>query len=128
MAGEGATLTLDGQDGDDTFDVATGHGIGTVNLVGGGPSASDVANLTGDGTAVAANLSDPSSVTGGGLGTVNLTGIETVNLDAATGDVTANGTAGDDVISYAPTGADAGTVTEDGLNTCLLYTSDAADE
>ena len=123
VAGDVATLTLDGRDGDDTFNVATGHGIAAVNLVGGGPSASDVANLTGDGSAVAANLSDPSSVTGGGLGTVNLPGIETVNLDAATGNVTTNGTAGDDAISYAPTGANAGTVTEDGLNTSFNLTN-----
>ena len=102
-------LTLNGLAGDDTFNVTGAQPYTTISLQGGEPSASDVANLTGDGTAVVANVGDASpTVTGGGLGTVNLSGVEVLNLDAATGDLTINGTAGDDSADVTPLGVSSG--------------------
>ena len=50
------TLTLNGFDGDDTFTIAGPLPYTTTNIAAGGPSASDVANITGDGTAVTVTL------------------------------------------------------------------------
>ncbi len=123
-------LTLGGFAGDDTFTIAAGHAFAMIALQGGSPDASDVAVLTGDGTAVAVTLADPSvtpvvpsTVVGGGLGTVSLSGIEDVDLNAAGGDVAVNGTAADDDLAYQPTAANAGRFTKVDLNLTLDLTN-----
>src|SRR5262249_41408660 len=72
-------LVLNGLEGDDTFNVAAGIPFTSTTINGGDPSASDVLNLTGDGTAIAVTLGGATqTVTGGGLGTVNISGVEIV--------------------------------------------------
>src|SRR5581483_7816996 len=85
-----ANLVLNGLGGFDTFNVTGPQPYTSIALEG-----DSVANLTGDGTAIATTLGGTSqSLTGGGLGTVTLTGVDTVNLHAAGGAVTVSGTAG----------------------------------
>jgi hypothetical protein len=119
-------LVLGGLAGDDTFTIAAGHAFTAIAVQGGSPDASDVAYLTGDGTAVTLTLGDggtPTQVTGGGLGTITLPGVEDVNLDAAGGNLTVEGTAADDDVSYTPTGADAGLLVKSGLNARFVLTN-----
>jgi len=105
------TLALNGLAGDDTFTVAGGHGYTTVNLGGGDPSASDVANVNGDGTAgvvVTLGIVPPSAidatVTGGGVGTVNLAGVEHANVSntGATDTITVQGEDDNDTLVVTP--------------------------
>ena len=123
-------LILGGFAGDDTFIIPAAHAFTTISLQGGSPDASDVAVLTGDGTAVSVTLADPSvtpvvpsTVVGGGLGTVSLSGIEDADLNAINGNVTVNGTAADDDLAYQPTGANAGRFTKVDLNLTLDLTN-----
>jgi len=90
-------LVLSGLAGDDTFALTGGYAITTVNLSGGDPGASDVATLTGNGTAINVwNLGNVNGsdayLTDGGLGTVNLTGVEVVNVHGAAGGIGIAGT------------------------------------
>jgi hypothetical protein len=119
-------LVLNGLDGDDTFDVTGAQLYTTITLNGGDPSASDVANLTGNGTAVTYTTGETQTATGGGLGTVDLTGVEIVNLAAGAGAVTFQGTAGPDAINVTPTVANTAAVTVAGVNQVLNTTSTAA--
>lgn len=99
------TAIIRGLSGDDTITVSPTI-LTSLSIEGGDPSASDVVNLNGDGTAVTATIGGPTqTVTGGGLGTVTLSGVEVVNLNAAAGDITFNGTAGPDAFLITPTGA-----------------------
>jgi hypothetical protein len=109
-------LTLSGLDGDDTFNLNSPvpAGLTNITLSGGNPSASDVANLTGDGTAMAITLGSapPSTtdalVTGGGLGTVAITGVEFANLNTAGGDLAVSTTADDDTLRVTPLDTNSG--------------------
>jgi hypothetical protein len=100
-------LTLNGLDGDDTFNVTGPQSYTSILLAGGDPSASDVANVTGNGTAVAVNNlgGATANITGGGLGTVSLPSVEILNLSAGAGGITLNGTAAPDAFVVTPTGA-----------------------
>ena len=116
------SLTLNGQDSNDTFNVAGGASFPYTAGVtlSGGSSQNDTANLTGATGAVAVNLGDsvtstPTTVTGYG-GTVTLLGVEVLNANANANNVTVNGTAESDNLTYTPTGALAGTVTNSGSN------------
>ncbi|MDA1050737.1 MAG: hypothetical protein O3C40_09695, partial [Planctomycetota bacterium] len=111
------TLNLQGGDGDDTFTLgpfATAHGYTNISISGGSPSASDVANLTGNGSAITVTFLADNSVTvsGGGLGTVanplTLDSVEIININAVGGNLLVNGTAGTDSFLAAP--IDANTV------------------
>jgi hypothetical protein len=105
-----ASLIVNGLDGDDAFSVTGPQPYTNITLAGGDPSASDVANLTGNGTAVVAHLGGATaSVTGGGLGNVSLPGIEVVNLNAGAGSITLAGTSGPDAFTVTPTGANTAT-------------------
>jgi hypothetical protein len=123
---DGDILVMKGTAFDDTFAVTTAtvqlndqlvinHNLDTADtlvLQGGDPStSSDVADITGGGAAMTANLgSTAPTITGGGLPTIDLSGIEVVNLDTATGNLTVNGTSGNDSAVVSPTGAAAATV------------------
>jgi hypothetical protein len=110
------SLTLNGLDGDDVFNVTGPQPYANITLSGGDPSASDVANLTGNGTDVALNLgSATASVSGGGLGSISLPGVEIVNLNAGVGNININGTNGPNPFSASPTGANTATVQVTGL-------------
>jgi hypothetical protein len=89
-------LTIQGIGGNDTFTATAPQPYSSITLAGGGPFASQVGNLIGDGTsAVMADLSgNIPAVTGGGLGSVALPGIGVVNLSAGAGALTLRGTAG----------------------------------
>jgi hypothetical protein len=101
-----ANLIVNGLDGDDVFSVTGPQPYTNITLAGGDPSASDVANVTGNGTAVVAHLGGTTaSVTGGGLGNVLLPGIEVLNLNAGAGNITLAGTPGPDAFTVTPTGA-----------------------
>jgi len=94
LAASGSSISLNGLEGDDTFNVAhvASWEIAAVNVDGGSPSASDVFNLDGTGsndsiTFVAASENSGSiaieSPTGGGLSTVyGLTNVEAASVDA----------------------------------------------
>ncbi|MCL5281877.1 MAG: LEPR-XLL domain-containing protein [Planctomycetes bacterium] len=104
-------LFLNGLDGDDEFHVTGAQPYAAIHLAGGDPSASDVAYLTGDGSAVIVNLGAATpSVTGGGLGTVDLTGVEWLDVDAANANLTVRSTGGSDRVEVSALGIDSGTV------------------
>ncbi|MDP6721064.1 MAG: hypothetical protein QGF59_20530, partial [Pirellulaceae bacterium] len=112
-----ANVTLNGLNGDDTFNVPGPQPYANIVLSGGDPSASDVANLTGDGTGpITVTVSSPATMAGGGLGAVSLPGIEHTNLNAAAANVDVNGDTGDDDIAFTTTGSDSGILTNAGLN------------
>ncbi len=122
-----ANLTVNGLDGGDTFSVTGPQPYGTISLGGGGALAGDVANLTGNGTAVAANLGgSTATVTGGGLGTVSLPGIETLNLNAGGGNVSLVGTPGTDAFTVNPTGANTATAADGGQAPVVNVTTTGA--
>jgi hypothetical protein len=105
-----SNLIVNGLDGDDAFSATGAQPYTNITLAGGDPSASDVANLTGNGTAVVAHLGGASaSVTGGGLGNVSLPGIEVLNLNAGAGSIILAGTSGGDAFTVTPTGANTAT-------------------
>jgi hypothetical protein len=105
-----ASLIVNGLDGDDAFSVTGPQPYTNITLAGGDPSASDVASLTGDGTAVVAHLGGATaSVTGGALGNVALPGIEVLNLNAGAGSITLAGTSSGDAFTVTPTGANTAT-------------------
>lgn len=102
-----SNLTLNGLTGVDTFNVTGPLPYTSTTLAGGGAG---VANLTGNGTAVTANLgSVTASVSGGGLGRVALPGIGTLNLNAGAGNITLAGTSGSDAFTVTPTGPNTAT-------------------
>jgi len=104
-------LTLNGLEGDDTFSATGPQSYTNITLAGGDPSASDIASLTGDGTAVTLNLGGATaSVSGGGLGSVSLPSIEVLNLSAGAGGITVNGTSGPNAYNVTPTGANTATL------------------
>jgi Ca2+-binding RTX toxin-like protein len=133
------TLTLNGYDGDDTFTVGGPLPYTTTNIAAGDPSASDVANITGDGTAVTVTLAiTPASttdatVTGGGLGTVNLSSVERANVANGAGAITITGRATGESIEVTPTGANTARIEPSELNLAVntdntgTLTIDAAD-
>jgi subtilisin-like proprotein convertase family protein len=122
-----ANLTLNGLDGDDTFNVTGPQPYTSLVLSGGDPSASDTAKLTGASGTVTVNLADstiPTNTTITGYGaTVTLTGIEVANLDANGQTVTVMGTGSNDSFTVSPTGAAAATLTDAGLNTTFNFTT-----
>ena len=89
------TLTLNGLGGDNVYGI-TGSALlpyTTTIVNGSGLPDPDVLNLTGNGTAVTANLGNATpTVVGGGLGTVNISGVGTVNLNNVGGPITVSGT------------------------------------
>jgi hypothetical protein len=115
------TLILDTLDGDDTFNVTGPQpNYTTISLEGGDPSASDVANLVGDGSAVVFSTgTSVQTVTGGGFAPLTLTGIEEVNLNAVAGAITVNGTAGPDAFGVTPTATNTAQIAVDGVNQVL---------
>jgi hypothetical protein len=122
-----ASLTVNGLDGGDTFNVTGPQPYASITLGGGGALAGDVANLTGDGAAVTANLGGTTaSVTGGDLGSVSLPGIETLNLNAGSGAITLLGTPGPDAFIVTPTGANTATAQVSGLAPTVNVTTTAS--
>ena len=123
-------LIVDSLDGDDTFNVEGAQPYTNIRLEGGDPSASDVANLTGDNaSAITFNTGTATqTVYGGGLGTVTnpltLVGIEEVNLDAVDQDITVNGTPTPNVFHVTPTGEDTAQILVDGVNQVLNTDND----
>jgi hypothetical protein len=105
-------LTINGIGGSDTFNVTGPQTYTSITLAGGGPAASQVANVTGNGSAaMTANLGGTTaSVTGGGLaGPVSLPGIGVLNLSAGGAAITLKGTPGPDAFTVTPTGANTAT-------------------
>ncbi len=114
-------LTLNGLDGDDTFNIPGNHPFNSLLVSGGDPSASDVLNFTGNGAgAVSVDLA-AQTVTETGFNPVSFAGVEVLNV-AANNALTINGTPGPDGINYTPTGTSAGTVTRDGSNLAINFT------
>lgn len=101
-----ANVFLNGQDGDDTFNLAGSQDYNSVVLSGGDPSASDTVNLSAATGAVNVTVGASTTVTGYGA-TVSLLGVEHLNADVATNDATFTGTASDDTVDVTPTGVDA---------------------
>ena len=101
-------LALNGFDGDDTFNITGPQPYATTSIAAGGPSASDVVNLTGDGTAMTVTLAiipvttTEATVIGGGLGAISLSGVETANVANGAGAVTVQGEDGDDRMVVTP--------------------------
>jgi Ca2+-binding RTX toxin-like protein len=120
-------LILEGLDGDDTFNLTGPQPYTTIALWGGNPSASDVANVTGNGAAaiIAAlgTTAGTGTVTGGGLGTVNLEGVEVLNLNASTQALTVVATANDDTLVVTPLGGNAGTLQNNGIAPVVNYSN-----
>lgn len=112
-------LTLRGQDGDDTFNVAGGATLTNIQIEGGDPTASDVLNYTAAANAATnVDLGAATITQSGPAGaTVGLSGVERVNLTSSGGASTLNvtGTAGDDTINVTPTAAGAGSFVRLGL-------------
>ncbi|MEX0713059.1 MAG: DUF4214 domain-containing protein [Pirellulales bacterium] len=109
-------VELKGLDGDDAFNVSGGLPFTQTVLSGGDPSASDAANIAGDGTAIIASIGTGGMmITGGGLGTVTLAGVELLELDAAGGNLTVLTTDGNDTLVVTPTGPDSATLDATGL-------------
>lgn len=116
-------LTLDGLDGDDTFNVPGNHPLTTLSVHGGNPdNGSDVLNFAGAGAAITANLASR-TVTETGFLPVDFVGIETVNIAAAGAALTADLTANDDELTYRPTGAAAGMFRNENDNTTFNFTN-----
>ena len=107
------SLTLNGLGGNDGFNVGAFQPYSSIAIDGG---AGDTANLTGNGTALAAVLGSITSVTGGGLGSVSLTGISTLNLNAGpgTGAISLTGSSASDAF-VVTVGASNTTSIADGL-------------
>src|SRR5204862_7831116 len=78
-----------------------------LTIDGGGGAT---ANLTGDGTAMAATMGSTSSVTGGGLGGVTLLGVSTIHLNAGAGAIALTGGPGLDVFTLTVTGVNSASV------------------
>ena len=116
-------LTVDGLDGDDTFNVPGNHPYTTLSVHGGNPdNGSDVLNFAGAGAAITANLA-ARTVTETGFLPVDFVGIETVNITAAGAALNADLTANDDELTYRPTGAQAGTFRNENDNTTFNFTN-----
>jgi hypothetical protein len=109
-----ATLTLNGLEGLNTFNVTGPQPYTTTNLNSNDTTDTDPVNLTGNGTAVTVNLGTTSNVTGGGLGTVNLPGDAVLNLSDGAGAITINGP-GNDAFTVSPTTASSATTQAAGL-------------
>ena len=120
------TLILDGLDGDDTFEVNGGHPYLDIRLEGGDPSASDVANLNGDGITgiVFYTGTSAQTIVGGGLTTTTLVGIEEVNLDADTQDIIVRGTTSPDSYDVTPISATSTEIQVAGVNQLLTTIND----
>ena len=122
-------LWLDALAGDDVFSVDGPQPYtGGIVLLGGSPSASDVAYLTGDGSDVTYITGfEPQAVFGGGLGTpsdpLQLLGVEVVNLSALGGSITINGTPAPNAFDVSPTGINTATTTVAGINQVLNTTN-----
>lgn len=116
-------LILDTLDGDDTFNVTGPQGLyGTISLEGGDPSASDVANLTGDGSGVVYSMvSGVQTVSGGGFGTnpMQIVGIEEVNLNAGQGGIFLAGSIGPETFDVTPTATNRTQILAEGVNQVL---------
>ncbi len=118
--------TIDGLDGDDVFNLTQAIAF-DLDLNGGNPSASDIANLSGASGLVFVSLGDAAlasntTITGYGVGTVTLSEVEVANLDTEGNALSVLGNATDETISYRPTGGQAGTFEKEGLNTQFNFT------
>ena len=89
-----------------------------LTIDGGGGAT---ANLTGNGTAMAATLGSTTSVTGGGLN-VSLLGVSTINLNAGAGAIALTGGPGLDVFTLTVTGNNSASV-QDGPLPLLVNTT-----
>jgi len=110
------SLVTRGHAGDDTFTITGNHGLGSIAVEGGSPSASDVLNFVGAGALITVEV-DAQTVTEAGFGPVAYTGIERVNVDAALGPVDINGSLDDDAFTVRPNDATGAEVTVAGVNT-----------
>ena len=118
------SLSLQGLEGDDIFNLTGALPFTNTVIDGGSPSASDVVNLTAATGAVTIDLA-ALTVTGYG-GTVSLIGVETLNATAGANTVTVLGTAGPDDLSVTPTSSTAATMRLAGLNLVVNTSNTAA--
>src|SRR5581483_11162039 len=121
-----ANLTLNGLDGNDTFNVTGAQPFANITLAGGLSTGVDTANLTGDGTAAFVTMGAAVvNITGGGLGTTGmiLLGVEVGNLSDSAGNISIYGSTAQDSIHVTPTAANSAKITFDGFSTTLNTTN-----
>ncbi len=119
-----SSVNLSGLSGNDTFNVGPAPLAGPLTIDGGGPVGTDVANFTGNGTAMTAVFDLASqTVSGGGVPLTILLGTEAANVNASGGGFQVLGTAGSDAFTYTPTGPSAGQITRDGSAFVLGFTN-----
>jgi hypothetical protein len=126
-----STLTLNGLEGLNTFNVAAPVPYTTTTLASNDTTATDPVNLTGNGgtggSAATVTLGATSQVTGAGLGTVNLPGDAVLNLTnavAGAGDIVIDGpAAGGNAFTVTPTGTTTATIAAAGLSPVVNTTN-----
>jgi hypothetical protein len=115
------SLTLAGQGGNDTYNVASNNNLPGGVIVQGGAPLTNVFNFTGDGTgAVTVDLT-AQTITEAGFSPVSFTNFATTNVNAGGNTVTVTGTSGDETLTYTATGATTavGALTTAGSNNVL---------
>lgn len=104
-----ATITVEGLDGDDTFNVP-GNFPTPLTISGGNPSnGSDVLNVTGAGAALTVNL-PTSTITETGFAAISYVGIEDIAINGGAAALSVNGTTADDRFDVQPTASGTGSL------------------
>ena len=106
-----AEVTIDGGDGDDTFNVVGIAGGDILHLNGGNPSASDVINYSAAGEVIL-DLANQTIDDAGLVGSpdVTYTGVEIINLDLNTNDLIIEASGGDDDLTVTVLSATSGKI------------------
>jgi len=120
-------LNVHGLDGDDLFEVTGPLPFSATILDGGNPSASDVADIIGDGSPVDVSIGGTTAtIIGGGLASVALPGIEILDLDALGGDMGVSVTTGDDTVEVSPTDLNDGTLVANDVSPMMNFANAGA--
>lgn len=111
------SLVLEALNGDDRFVLFGAQPYQAVTLSGNDPSASDLAELFGDGTDMILQTGQATqTVQGGGFQNVTLVGIEELRMNAAAGRINILGNGDPNAFSVTPIGVDTAWITVSGVN------------
>ena len=121
-------LTLEGQDGTDTFNVNAVHPFTRINVDGGGPDTDDMLNLNDSAGRTATIVVDLANSTVAGFGSVagelvSFHGLEQVTMQGVDGADTllVNGSSIDDLLTYTPNGPQAGRFQSDNHPSLFVF-------
>ena len=122
---DATTVTLNGYEGADIFEVDGQNGLTVLNVFGGDGDDDDLLDASSPSGAVTINL-EPQTVVGYGP-QINYTGLETIEADGdgqTTGvAVKVTATVGDDTVEVTPLDADDGTLQANGADPVVNYSN-----